>query len=275
MPEMRYEQLPDGDKIPVLGLGTWNMGGGMRANYNKDIETIEIIQTAIRLGYTHIDTAEIYGNGHTEELVGQAIKGLERRHLFITTKVSPSNLKYQDVWIALEGSLKRLGTDYVDLYLIHWLNHQIPLEETFRALNELVERGMVHYLGVSNFDLEHLKKSQKLSATPIVTNQVPYSLKGRSYDNNGIIQYCQETGCLITAYSPLKGGVLSDSVVRRIAKQNGATPAQVALSWLIRQPKVITIPKSANPKRLQENLGALDLHLTEEDVEKLDKLSSV
>jgi len=275
MTEMRYEQLPDGGKIPVLGLGTWNMGGGMRANFDKDTEIIEIIQNAIQLGFTHIDTAEIYGNGHTEELVGQAIKGFERRHLFITTKVSASNLKYQDVWIALEGSLKRLGTDYIDLYLIHWLNHQIPLEETFRALNEVVARGMVHYLGVSNFDLEHLKKAQELSATPIVTNQVPYSLKDRSYDSNGVLRYCQETSCLLTAYSPLKGGVLSSSVVRRIAQQYGATPAQVALSWLIRQPKVITIPKSAKTKRLQENLGALDLHLAKEDLEKLDKLSSV
>jgi diketogulonate reductase-like aldo/keto reductase len=270
MPDMRYEQLPNGETIPKLGLGTWNMGGGSWANYEKDNETIETIQTAIELGFTHIDTAEIYGNGHTEELVGQAIRGFERQDLFITTKVSPSNLNYRDVWTALKGSLQRLDTEYIDLYLIHWPNQSIPLENTFRALNELVEKKLVRYLGVSNFDLEGLQKSQKLATSPIVTNQVPYSIKERRYVRNKVLEYCQDSGCILTAYSPLKGGVLSDNTVRKIAKKYDATPAQVALNWLMRQSKVITIPKSANPNHLRENLRALDLELSEEDVDRLN-----
>jgi diketogulonate reductase-like aldo/keto reductase len=270
MPEMRYEQLPDGDKIPVLGLGTWNMGGGFSTNYRKDNETIKTIQTAIELGYSHIDTAEIYGNGHTEELVGKAIKGFKRQDLFITTKVSASNLEYQDVWSALKGSLHRLDSEYIDLYLIHWPNQSIPLENTFRALNEMVEKKLVRYLGVSNFGLEELQKSQELAASPIVTNQVPYSIKERRYVRNKVLEYCQVSGCILTAYSPLKDGVLSDNVVRGIAKQYGATPAQVALNWLIRQPKVITIPKSANLNHLEENLHTLDLELSPEDVDRLN-----
>lgn len=246
------------------------MGGGVSANFDKDKETVESIQTAIELGYTHIDTAEEYGNGHTEELVGQAIRGFARQYLFITTKVSPSNLEYQDVWTALEGSLARLNTEYIDMYLIHWLNHRIPLEKTFRALNEAVEKGLVLNLGVSNFDLEYLKKSQELAITPIATNQVPYSVKERRYVENKVLEYCQISGCLLTAYSPLKGGVLSDKSVIKIAKEYGATPAQVALSWLISQPKVITIPKSANTNHLVENLQSLDLELSDEDVDRLN-----
>jgi diketogulonate reductase-like aldo/keto reductase len=270
MSKMIYERLPNGEEIPVLGLGTWNMGGGLSANYSKDKETITIIQTAIEIGYTHIDTAEGYGNGHTEELVGEAIKGFDRQELFITTKVSPSNLKYQDVWTAIEGSLNRLGSEYIDLYLIHWPNQSIPLENTFRALNEIVEKKLVRYLGVSNFDLEGLKKSQELANSPIVTNQVPYSIKERRYVKNKVLEYCQVNGCLLTAYSPLKGGVLSDKIVIKIAKKYNATSAQVALNWLIRQPKVITIPKSANLNRLEENLHALDLELSPEDVDRLN-----
>ncbi|MBE0411509.1 MAG: aldo/keto reductase [Anaerolineales bacterium] len=269
---MRYEHLPNGDMVPVLGLGTWNMGGGVSPDYSKDDEIIKTIQAAIEIGYSHIDTAEGYGNGHTEELVGEAMKGFSRRDLFITTKVSPSHLEYHDVWKAIKGSLRRLGTEYVDLYLIHWPNRSIPLENTFRALNELVEEGLVRSLGVSNFDLKSLQKSQELANSPIVTNQVPYNIKDRSYVKNKVLEYCQVSGCILTAYSPLKDGVLAEEIVRRIAKQYGATPAQVAISWLIRQPKVITIPKTVNLKRLQENLDALNLQLSEEDTERLDYL---
>lgn len=269
---MKYETLANGERIPVIGLGTWNIGGGMSADRSRDRQMVDLLRTALDMGYRHFDTAEMYGGGHTEELLGRAIKGLEREEVFITTKVSPSNLRYAGVRQALEGSLRRLDTDYVDLYLIHWPSHSIPLEESFRALNEAVEQGKVRRLGVSNFSLGELERARALSNPPIATNQVPYSLTSRRYTQNGVLAYCQESGVLLTAYSPLLGGVLGNRVVQEIARRHGAAPAQVALNWLIRQPRVITIPKSARPEHLRANLEAVDLELSPEEVDRLDRL---
>lgn len=271
MAEMKYARIYNGEAIPVLGLGTWEIGGGMSPNRSRDAQAIQALHAAIEIGYTHIDTAEAYGGGHTEELVGEVLASYVRESFFVTTKVSPSHLRYRDVLRALEGSLKRLRMDYVDLYLIHWPNSRIPLEETFRALNQLVENGSVRHLGVSNFSLEQLRKAQALSATPVITNQVPYSVRDREYARNGVLAYCQKNDILLTAYSPLKRGVLNDLTVCGIAGRHGATPAQVALSWLIRQPNVITIPKSSNRERLEENFAALDLELTAEEMEELNR----
>jgi diketogulonate reductase-like aldo/keto reductase len=274
MAEAKFENLPGSGKIPLLGLGTWGMGGGVSPNYSQDDKVIHAIKYALELGYTHIDTAEIYTSGHMEELVGQAMRGHQREKLFITTKVKPANLRYQDVLDSFAGSLKRLRTDYVDLYLIHWPNSSIPLEDTFRALNRLVERGQVRHLGVSNFNLNQLKEAGDLSETPIVTNQVPYSVFERQYVRNGVLGYCQQNEIVVTAYTPIeKGRVAQDSEIRQIADKHGATPVQIALNWLIRQPKVIAIPMSMDEKHLEENLGALDIELSEEDAQRLDRLS--
>ena len=270
---MQFEMLYNGDKIPLLGLGTWAVGGRFSPDRSGDDAFVASIKTAIELGYTHIDTAEMYAGGHTEQLVGRAVKGFKREDVFVATKVSAQNLGYGDVPRSLAGSLKRLDMDYVDLYLIHWPSKRIPLEETFNALNELVDRGQVRHLGVSNFDLDELQQAQALSVTPIITNQVPYSLSKRQYVKNGVLAYCQANDILLTAYTPLKGGVLKNAAVRGIAEQHGAAPAQVALNWLIRQQNVITIPKSANETHLQENLGALDLKLTQDEIEQLDSKS--
>ncbi len=270
---IRFETLKNGEKIPLIGLGTWNMGGGNRPDYSRDRETVQAIQTAIRLGCTHIDTAEIYADGHSEELVGRAIRDFERSDVFITTKVSARHLRHASVITALSQSLKRLGVDYVDQYLIHWPSSSIPLKDTFRALNELVERGLVRHVGVSNFDLGLLKQAQALSNTPIATNQVPYSLFHRQYARNGVLDYCRQNGILFVAYTPIEVDKLfGNRVVGEIARRQDATPAQVALSWLIRQPKVITIPKSVSDAHLHENVGAYDLDLTAEEVARLDRL---
>jgi diketogulonate reductase-like aldo/keto reductase len=271
MVKMKYARLPNGEEIPVLGLGTWDIGGGMSPDRSRDRQAKEALHEAIETGYTHFDTAESYGGGHTEELLGEVLSGYNREDFFITTKVSPSHLRYPDALRALEGSLKRLQTDYVDLYLIHWSSRTIPLEESFRALNELVERGRVLHLGVSNFSLDLLEQSQALSASPLATNQVPYSIRDREYARNGVLDYCQANGILLTAYSPLKGGVLNDPAVRRIAAAQDATPAQVALSWLIHQPQVITIPKSSDKKHLEENFSALELELTAKEMDVLNQ----
>jgi diketogulonate reductase-like aldo/keto reductase len=245
----------------------------MVPDYSKDETAREIIRIAIELGYTHIDTAEMYGGGHTEELVGQVIRDFRRQDLFIVSKVWHVTMRYQDTLQALEGSLKRLGTDYLDLYLIHRPNKDVPLGETFRALNELVKQGKVRHLGVSNFNLEQLERARSYSETPLITNQVPYNLHNRQYVKNGVLEYCQANDILLTAYSPIeRGHLVNDPTIRNIAEKWGATPAQVALQWLIRQPKVIALPMSTRKDHLQENLGALDLELSDQDFDALNHI---
>lgn len=270
---MQYEKLLDGNQIPVLGLGTWRMGGSMDPEYDQDDFFVQQIKRSIDMGYTHIDTAEAYGGNHTEELVGQAIQDTPRENLFITTKVWRTNLHYNDVHRALEGSLKRLQTDYVDLYLIHWPNPDIPLSETFRALNELQANGKVRYLGVSNFDVPLLKEAMSLANTPIVNNQVKYNLNHREPEQNGVLEFCRQQGITLTAWSPLKDDVLSHSTVKAVAAEAGGSVGQVALHWLMRQPAVITIPKASSTAHLQDNLAAVDLTLSDEAIARLNAIA--
>jgi diketogulonate reductase-like aldo/keto reductase len=269
---MKYEMLFNNERIQKVGLGTWRIGGASTPNYAQDERSLSALRSALALGYTHFDTAEIYGGGHSEELLGQAVResGLARETLFIASKVTPSHLRFDQVLHACESSLRRLEMDYMDLYLIHWPSDLIPLEETFRALNQLVAQGKVKHLGVSNFDLEQLKKSQAVCATPIITNQIPYSLTDRSYVRDGMLAYCQAQNILVTAYSPVKEGRITiNSRMQKVADAHAATPYQIALAWLVNQPKVITIPMSFNPQHQAENLQAADIELTEAEMEAL------
>ena len=270
---MQYKPLHDGTLIPTLGFGTWEIGGGMTADYSQDAALVARLKEVIAMGYTHIDTAEMYGNNHTEELVGQAIQDFDRDSLFITTKVWRTNLGYDDVHKAINGSLQRLGVESVDLYLIHWPNESIPLSETFRALNEIVAQGKVKRLGVSNFDVPLLQEAITLAETPIMVNQVRYNLLSRGPEQNGVLEYCQENNILLTAYSPLKDGALSHQTVLSIAEQLAVTPGQVALNWLTRQDGVITIPKSMSLAHIEQNLAALDVELSDEMVAQLDGIA--
>lgn len=270
---MRSATLPDGSSIPALGLGTWPMGGGGEADFSQDKEIVDTLQKLIAMGYTHLDTAESYGANHCEELVGQAIQHFPRQNLFITTKVAPGNLGYQDVLSALHNSLKRLQTDYVDLYLIHWPNKEIPQRETFRGLNELLQSGVVRRVGVSNYDVPLLEEASALCDGPIATNQVRYNLRHREPVTNGVLSYCQDNGILLAAYSPIKDGVLTDRVVRELAREKNATPAQIALAWLLAQPGVITIPKTSNVERGKENLEALNIELSADDMSRLNAIT--
>lgn len=270
---MQYETLYDGTDIPVIGLGTWRIGGGMVPDRSQDEAYVRTLRTALDLGYRHIDTAEMYGDGHTEKLIGRAIQDVPRSDLFLTSKVWRTNLRYRNVLTALEGSLERLETDYLDLYLIHWPNPSIPMEETFRAFNELVDDGRVKRVGVSNFDLQQLKRAQRLSDSPIATNQVEYHVLSREPERTGVVEYCRENDIVVTAYSPLgKGSVMRNGTIRRIAREHGVTPAQIAIAWLIRKPKVITIPKSLSEQHLRENLEAIDLALSTDELAELDGL---
>jgi diketogulonate reductase-like aldo/keto reductase len=268
---MKYDSLPH-LTLPKIGFGTWKIGGGSHADPKTDPVSLTALHTALEIGYTHFDTAEMYANGHSEELLGRAVdeSQVQREAFFITTKVTPSHLRYDDVLNACDASLRRLGMDYIDLYLIHWPSAGMKLEDTFRALNKLVRDGKVKHLGISNFSVKQLKESQERSETPIVTNQVPYSLADRSYVKNGMLEYCQKNDIFLTAYSPIEEGNLKKSVVlESIAKAHNATTYQIALAWVTSQPRVITIPMSANPQHIKENFEAANIELSQTEIEQL------
>jgi len=260
-------------EIPKIGFGTWSVGGGSTPKPSEDGHWLSVLRSALELGYSHFDTAEEYAKGHAETLLGRAVQasGLKRETLFITTKVWPNHLQYDDLLGACQGSLDRLAMDYIDLYLIHWPSESVPLKESFRALNQLVREGKVRHVGVSNFDLTLLKEAQTRSETPILTNQVPYNLADRSYAQNGVLEYCQQNDILVTAYWPVKSSSLRlDNAMQAIAAAHSATPQQIALAWLAAQTRLITIPMSANPKHQAENLQAADIVLSVEEMAQLD-----
>jgi diketogulonate reductase-like aldo/keto reductase len=268
---MKYETIPN-LTIPKIGFGTWNIGGGSTANPKLDSVSMTALRSALEIGYTHFDTAEAYASGHCEELVGRAIRetNTNREDIFITTKISPEHLAYDKVLNSCENSLHRLNMDYVDLYLIHWPGSGTNYEDTFRALNKLVRDGKVKHLGVSNFDIKLLKLAQSLSETPIITNQVRYSLSDRSNAKYGVLEYCQKNDILLTSYSPVGQGRLKvNQTLRSIAEAHKATPYQIALAWLISQPRVITIPMSADPQHIQENFDAVDIELSALEIKQM------
>jgi 2,5-diketo-D-gluconate reductase B len=267
---MRYETVHN-LQIPKIGFGTWRIGNDPSADERSRLA----LRSALELGYTHFDTAEAYASGHAEELLGQVIREMKapRSELFITSKVSPEHLQPADVQRSCENSLRRLSMDYLDLYLIHWPGRGINLEETFLALNRLVQAGKVRHLGVSNFNLKLLQKAAVLSATPLFTNQVPYSVPDRTYVENGVLEYCQHNDILLTAYTPIHHRMTNvNQTLQSIARAHGITPAQVSLAWLVAQPRVITIPMSANPQHQAENIQAADVVLDAAEMEQLDRL---
>lgn len=276
---MVYKELgKTGKMIPAIGLGTWGIGGFETPDYSRDDEYVELLKKAIEMGYTHIDTAEYYGAGHTEELVGRAIKFFRREDLFIVSKVWPNHLKRDDLLRSLEATLRRLDTDYVDLYLIHWPNPEVPLEETLDAMAEGVRMGLIKHVGVSNFDRDLLEEAVHKSREPIVCDQVLYNIEDRGPERTGLLQYCQENGITLVAYSPLKRTKLSEEarkVLERVASKHGATIYQVMLAWLISKPAVVAIPKAGSLEHLRENLEALNLKLTEEELAELDELGKL
>jgi 2,5-diketo-D-gluconate reductase B len=268
---MKYETV-HGLSLPKIGYGTWRIGGDSYADHKLDVASLAALRTALEVGYTHFDTAEVYAAGHSEELIGQALRemNINREDVFIATKVDPMHLQYDQVLKACEKSLLRLQMDYVDLYLIHWPRIGMSLDESFRALNKLVRDDKVKHLGVSNFNLKLLKQAHALSETPLFTDQVPYRLPDRSYVENGVLSYCQENDILLTAYSPMKFRNLPvNKTVRAIAEAHTATSFQIALAWLVAQPRVITIPMSLNPQHIRENFAAAEIELSDEEFETL------
>jgi diketogulonate reductase-like aldo/keto reductase len=271
---MKYEIIGK-IRVPKIGFGTAQLGGSLIPNRSRDAFYLSAVRSALELGYIHFDTADFYSFGHSEELIGRAVRetNTKRENLFITTKVWPTRLTYNKVLRACENSLRRLQTDHIDLYLVHWPNPFVPLRETFRALNKLVKDEKVKHLGVSNFNVKLLKEAQSLSETPIIADQVPYSLSERSYAKNGLLEYCQQNDILVTAYTPISHGRISaNKTLQSIAEAHHATLHQIALAWLINQPRVIAIPMSFNPVHQKENLEAADIQLTPSEMEQLGVL---
>lgn len=271
MSDVPWKSLKNGFAIPVLGQGTWRMGGVDTPDTANDDADIAAIRRGIATGLCHIDTAEMYAGGHAEELVGIAMKGqgIRRADYFLTDKVWKTHLRYDDVLRAAEASLKRLGTDYIDLYLIHQVNPDVPEEETIRAMNRLKREGVIRHIGVSNFSEERLKRAQAASDAPIVANQLHYNLRIREIEQCGLLDYCRSQGIMVIAWRPLRGLDLTLPLIVALAEKYGKTPSQIALNWLLCQENVVTITKAANPLHLAENMGALGWALEKEDAERL------
>lgn len=258
--------------VPIIGQGTWMIEGN-----NKDTESraIETLKVGLDLGMTHIDTAEMYGNGHTEELVAQAIT--ERRdEVFLVSKVLPSKASYEGTIKACKRSLKRLKTDWLDLYLLHWPS-SYPITETMRAMEKLVAEGLIKYIGVSNFDIEELKEAeQALKNEQMACNQVLYHLGNRGIERR-LLPYCTEKGIAVVGYAPFGHGDFPSpqsakgQILEEIAKRHNRTARQVALNFLTRHDNVFTIPKTTRSERVKENSEGVGWKLTENDIMVIDK----
>jgi diketogulonate reductase-like aldo/keto reductase len=232
-------------------------------------EEISALRTGLDLGMTLIDTAEMYADGGSEQLVGEAIDG-RRDEVFLVTKVLPENASRNGTIAACERSLKRLKTKWIDLYLLHWRG-SIPLEETVQAFEELVQLGKIRYWGVSNFDVSDLQQLFRLKGGGYTaTDQVLYNLtrRGIEYD---LLPWCLQRSIPVMAYSPVEQGrLLEHPVLRHVARRHKLTTAQVALAWVLRQDKVIAIPRAGTPGHVRENRAALDVHLSKRDLADLD-----
>jgi diketogulonate reductase-like aldo/keto reductase len=253
-------------KLPILGQGTWNMGDDPA----RRREELEALRTGIELGLALIDTAEMYGDGRSESLVGEAIAG-RRDKVFLVSKVLPSNASRKGVSRACEASLKRLKTDRVDLYLLHWSSSH-PLQETVRGFQDLLAAGKIGSWGVSNLDLDEMNQLVALpGGKACVANQVLYNLSRRGIEFD-LLSWCVKNGISVMAYSPVEQGrILGNKVLRQVAQRLGATPAQVALAWVLRQDGMIAIPKAATAAHVRENRAALELRLGVQDLADLDR----
>ena len=262
-----------GFRMPVFGIGTWQMGGRyIRNPLNDDTRDIEAIKTAIELGVTHIDTAEIYALGWAEKLVAKAIKDFDRKKLFIVSKVAGNHASYEGVLKACEKSLKRLETNYLDLYLIHWYDKRFNLENSMRALDELYKKGLIKNIGVSNFTKERLAEAQSYTKNKIVCDQVHYNLMIREPERKSLLEYCQKNDVMLVAYRPVQKGKFAEApppILKELANKYKKTPAQIAINWLIAQDNVVTIAKSSHIEHLKENLGAIGWQMEKSDIEKL------
>lgn len=263
----RHKWGSTGVEVPVVGQGTWQMEGGDR------VSTVRALRLGLDLGLTHVDTAELYGSGEVEEWVGEALAG-RRREVFLVSKVLPSHASYEGTLRACEQSLRRLRTEWLDCYLLHWPGSH-PLEDTVRALEHLVREGKVRSWGVSNFDVEELEALWRLAPGKVACNQVLYHLKERAIEAR-VLPWCEQHGVAVVGYSPFGSGDFpaprsgGGKVLEEIARAHGATPRQVALRFLVRRPSLFTIPKASREAHVRDNAGAAQLQLSEEELARLE-----
>lgn len=276
--DLEYRELGrTGVKIPVLGLGTWGIGGLRRPSFGGEDEEAQSLRYGFDLGMRFVDTAEMYASGHSEEVVAKAVKD-QRDRVFIATKVSAEHLAYDDVLKSCNASLKRLGTNYIDLYQIHWPNERIPIKETMKAMEHLLDQGKIRHIGVSNFSVQQTVEAQKaLSKTSVVSNQVEYSLLERTIEND-LLPFAEREHITIIAYSPVARGQIPRGrggrrwqLLDGIAAKYRKTRTQIALNWLIFNDTVVAIPKAAKKEHLQENVGAVGWRMSREDHDALSK----
>ena len=267
------KKLLNGFTLPVLSMGTWMIGGGTTRDPEGDEDlAVESIRFGLNAGINCIDTAEMYAAGFTEQLIGRAIKNYPRNVLQLISKVSPQNLQYSDVLRSLEASLERLQIEFLDVYLVHKPNPDIPLKETMGAMRALREQGLVREIGVSNFGVTTLHQAQDYLGFPIVLDQVHYNLVFREPEISGLLDYCQENDIFVMAWRPLEKGVLvadSPDIINKFSDKYNRTPAQVIINWLISQDNVVTLYTMRSEKNLRENLGAVGWSLESEDIEEL------
>jgi len=262
---MRSCKMPSGNEMPAFGIGTWRMGEGGR----KRAQELEAVKYALELGYPMIDTAEMYGDGGAEEIVGEALAGAGQRP-FIVSKVYPHNATRSGTIAACERSLKRMRLERIDLYLLHWRGG-VRLSETFEAFHRLREAGKIADFGVSNFDAGDMEEAAGLDKGLTGTNQVLYCLsrRGPEYD---LLPWMRKRSIPLMAYSPLdQGRLLGNATLKKLAGDLRCTPAQLALAWVLAQPGVVTIPKSMTRERVKENLSAVDIKPSTEVLAELDR----
>jgi diketogulonate reductase-like aldo/keto reductase len=260
---------PSKREVPVIGQGTWYIEDGDRKT------VIAALQHGLDLGSTHIDTAEMYGSGAAEEIVGEAIAG-RRNEVFLVSKVLPSNASRRGTIAACERSLAHLKTDRLDCYLLHWSGSH-PLEETIAAFEQLQSQGKIMSWGVSNFDVSELEEAHNIAGEGrLVCNQVLYHLKERAIEH-GVLPWCEQHGVAVVAYSPFGHGDFPGPasapgrVLKAIADAHGATPRQVALRFLLRRAALFTIPKASSAEHAAENAGAGELHLSDAEIARIDE----
>jgi diketogulonate reductase-like aldo/keto reductase len=257
-------------EVPVIGQGTWHMGDSRRA---RDAE-VAALRSGLELGMTHIDTAEIYGHGGAEEMIAEALHGRNRAEIFLVSKVAPHNATYKGTIDAAEQSLRRLRTDYLDLYLLHWPGRH-PIGDTMGAMEDLVAAGKIRFLGVSNFGVADLRRAMRtLSRQRIAANQVLYNLGDRDIERD-LLPFCAAEGIAVVGYTPFgnwpRAGSAKLRVLQEIGARHGKTPHQVALRFLSRSPGLFAIPKAADPVHVRENAGAGEFELSAAEIDAIDR----
>jgi diketogulonate reductase-like aldo/keto reductase len=250
-------------------MGTWTMGS--TTDHRERHEQILALKRGVELGMNLIDTAEIYGNGQAEQLVGEAFRG-QRDSVFIATKVSAGHLHHDDLIAACNRSLERLEMRHIDLYQVHWPNSAIPIRETISAMEQLVREGKVRYIGISNFDVEETKEAQAaLAKNEIVSNQVEYSLTNRSVEAD-LLPYCTREGITVVAYSPLaRGNIPRLEILQQLLEKHHMTPAQLMLNWVTRHENVVAIPKSAKIRHAEENANAVSMRFSQNEYAQISR----